>query len=134
MFTATALGVLVADEKLSWNDTISNYLPSFNPINDPRIAEEATIIDACRHSTGLANPNVVYLGPEGTFSNSEGDHIVMLNALPTSNESGQRFRNWWYYSMRLLECWAWSSGLHLALDIRISYDNDFLNHLALHRR
>lgn len=98
MFTATVLCVLVEDEKLSWNDTIRKHLPSFKPINDPRIGEEATIIDACRHSTGLANPNVVFLGPEGTFSNSEEDHIEMRNALPTSNESGQPFRSWWYYS------------------------------------
>lgn len=98
MFTATALGVLVADKKLSWDDTISKHLPSFNPIEDPRIGQEATIIDACRHSTGLANPNVVYMGPEDTLSNAEEDHIAMLNALPTSNGSGQRFRSWWYYS------------------------------------
>lgn len=72
--------------------------PSFNPIEDPKIDEEATLIDACRHSTGLANPNVVFIGPEGTFSNTEEDHIAALNALPTSNKVRKRFRSWWYYS------------------------------------
>jgi CubicO group peptidase (beta-lactamase class C family) len=88
MITATALGILVEDGKIAWDDPIAKHLPSFNPIEDPRIGNNATIIDACRHSTGLANPNVVYMGPGGLISNPAEDHIAMLNALPTSNMEG----------------------------------------------
>ncbi|KAL4745235.1 hypothetical protein BDW72DRAFT_186962 [Aspergillus terricola var. indicus] len=98
MLTATALGILVEEKKLTWNDPIRKHLPSFNPIEDPRIGEEATIIDACRHTTGLAN--ILFQGPNGALVHRAEDHIAMVNALPTSSEDGQRFR----------ECWNYSSG------------------------
>lgn len=98
MITATALSLLVEEKKVKWEDTIRTHLPSFDPVEDPEIGNKATLIDASRHSTGLANPNVVYMGPEGIISNTADDHIAMVNALPSSNKSGQRFRNWWYYS------------------------------------
>lgn len=98
MFTATALNLLDSEAKLSFKNTIRTHLPTFDPSEDPEIGREATLFDACRHSTGLANPNVIYMGPDGVISNAAEDHIAMVNALPTSNESGQRFRSWWYYS------------------------------------
>ncbi|KAL7917807.1 beta-lactamase/transpeptidase-like protein [Trichoderma austrokoningii] len=84
LLTSAAVGIL-AESQLSWTDLISKHIPGFNPAGDPRIGQQATIVDACRHSTGLANPNAE-------------DHVALLNALPTSNDSGQRFNSWWYYS------------------------------------
>lgn len=98
MFTSTALSLLVEDKKVSWKDTIRTHLPTFSPIGDPQIGEKATLMDAARHSTGLANPNAVCMGPEGTIPNTAQDHISLVNALPTWNAHGQRFRSWWYYS------------------------------------
>ncbi|KAJ5093217.1 hypothetical protein N7456_009078 [Penicillium angulare] len=98
MITVAALGILVEEGKLSWDDTIQSHLPTFNPVEDPDIAQHATLFDAARHSTGLASANTIFTGPNGTFSNTAHDHIAMLNGLPTSNSSGQRFRSWWYYN------------------------------------
>ena len=98
MITSMALGIVAGQEKVSLEDPIRKHIPSFNPTEDHTIGEDANLVDALRHSTGLANPNAVFLGPEGTFANSGEDHIDMINALPTSNDSGQRFRKWWYYS------------------------------------
>jgi CubicO group peptidase (beta-lactamase class C family) len=97
LLTSAAVGIL-AESQLSWTDLISKHVPEFNPIGDPRIGQQATIVDACRHSTGLANPNAVFFGPQGTLTIKEEGHVALLNALPTSNDSGQRFNSWWYYS------------------------------------
>lgn len=96
MLTATALGILVEEEKITWDDPIRKHLPDFSPIEDPRIGEEATIIDACRHTTGLAN--ILFQGPNGALVHRAEDHIAMVNALPTFSEDGQRFREDWNYS------------------------------------
>lgn len=98
MFTSSALNILQSEEELSLKDTIQTYLPTFNPIENPEIGKKATLADAGRHCTGLANPNVVYMGPDGILSNTAENHIAMVNALPTSNEHCQRFQNSWYYS------------------------------------
>lgn len=98
MITSSALNILESEDKLSLTDTIKTYLPTFDPIEDPEIGKKATLSDAGRHCTGLANPNVVFMGPDGVISNTAENHIAMVNALPTSNDHGQRFQSWWYYS------------------------------------
>ncbi|KAK1255543.1 LOW QUALITY PROTEIN: hypothetical protein MKX08_009538 [Trichoderma sp. CBMAI-0020] len=97
LLTSAAVGIL-AETQLSWTDLISKHVPDFDPVGDPRIDQQATILDACRHSTGLANPNAVFFGPQGALTIKEEDHVALLNALPTSNDSGQRFNSWWNYS------------------------------------
>jgi CubicO group peptidase (beta-lactamase class C family) len=98
MITSAALAILVEDGKLSWKDTIQSHLPNFDPVEDPSIGAEATLIDACRHSTGLANPVAVMMGPDGTLSLRGEEHLDLVNNLPTSNHAGQRFGNYWAYS------------------------------------
>ncbi|KAJ5947161.1 hypothetical protein N7466_000176 [Penicillium verhagenii] len=98
MFTSSALNILQSEDKLSLTDTIQKHLPNFDPVEDPEIGKNAALIDAGRHSTGLANPNVIYMGPDGILSNTAENHVSMVNALPTSNDLGQRFQSWWYYS------------------------------------
>lgn len=98
MITSTAVGLLVEEGRLMGGDKIRKHLPDFNPIEDPEIGENATLIDAARHSTGLANPLVITLGPDGIFANAAKDHLAMVNALPTSCSWGQRFGMCLYYS------------------------------------
>ncbi|KAB8069768.1 beta-lactamase/transpeptidase-like protein [Aspergillus leporis] len=97
-FLSAAVGKLVDEGKLSWLDPIQKYIPEFNPSEDPNIGLKADIIDALRHSTGLAVPTLLCLGPRSTILSDEKDYIRMLNSLPTSNHEGQRFNSWWMYN------------------------------------
>ena len=60
MTASTAPGVLAEDKKLSWDDTIRTHLPNFNPVEDPVIGEEETLIDAGMHQIFrlLARPDL----------------------------------------------------------------------------
>ena len=51
-FTATAVGILVDEKKLSWDDSIAARLPGFQ-MADPYVARELTIRDALSHRSGL---------------------------------------------------------------------------------
>jgi CubicO group peptidase (beta-lactamase class C family) len=51
-FTAAALGSLVDDKKLSWDDLLIQHLPGFR-LRDPWLTENATIRDALAHRSGI---------------------------------------------------------------------------------
>ncbi len=51
-FTATALGILVDEGKLKWNDKVRDYIPEFK-LYSPFVTEEFTIRDLLTHRSGL---------------------------------------------------------------------------------
>ncbi|WP_158501833.1 serine hydrolase [Vitiosangium sp. GDMCC 1.1324] len=51
-FTAMALGMLVDEGKLSWDDPVSRYLP-YLQLYDPYVTRELTIRDLLTHRSGL---------------------------------------------------------------------------------
>jgi len=51
-FTAAALGILVDEGKLQWDDKVRNYIPEFK-LYDPYVTEEFTIRDLLTHRSGL---------------------------------------------------------------------------------
>lgn len=51
-FTAMALGMLVEEGKLSWDDPVTQYLPYFQ-LYDPYVTREFTIRDLLVHRSGL---------------------------------------------------------------------------------
>src|SRR5690606_1161298 len=51
-FTAAALGILVDQGKIKWNDKVIKYLPDFK-LSDPWITKELTISDLLCHRSGL---------------------------------------------------------------------------------
>src|SRR5690606_7987952 len=51
-FTATALGILVDEKKLKWDDKVSEYLPQFQ-LFDPWVTREMTVRDLLTHRIGL---------------------------------------------------------------------------------
>ncbi len=51
-FTTAALGMLVDEKKLSWNDKVINYIPEF-VLYSPYVTEEFTIRDLLTHRSGL---------------------------------------------------------------------------------
>lgn len=52
-FTATALGLLVHEGKLSWDDPVTRYLPGFE-LYDPYVTHAITVRDLLCHRCGLA--------------------------------------------------------------------------------
>lgn len=51
-FTAAALGILVDQGKISWNDKVRDYIPEFK-LYDPYVTEHFTIKDLLTHRSGL---------------------------------------------------------------------------------
>ena len=51
-FTATALGILVDQGKLSWSDRVIDYIPEFK-MYDPYVTQNFTIGDLLTHRSGL---------------------------------------------------------------------------------
>ena len=51
-FTAAALGILVDQGKITWNDKVRDYIPEFK-LYDPYVTEHFTIKDLLTHRSGL---------------------------------------------------------------------------------
>lgn len=51
-FTTAALGILIDEKKLSWDDKVTDYIPEFKLYN-PYVTEEFTIRDLLTHRSGL---------------------------------------------------------------------------------
>ena len=66
-FTATAVGLLVQEGKLSWDDPVTKYIPDFQ-LHDPHTTQLITIRDLLCHRSGL-----------GTWA---GD-VLLLSSYPT---------------------------------------------------
>ena len=97
-FLAAAVGILVDEGKLDWHVPIRTYLPQFNPVNDRDLGHYANVIDLLSHATGLAQHDLLHIGPLGSIISDSSKLIQLLNALPTSNSHGSRFRRWWLYN------------------------------------
>lgn len=62
-FTAAAVGLLVDEDRLDWDDRIVQYLPGFE-LYDPWITQEATIRDVLTHRVGyMRTQRLMYKDP-----------------------------------------------------------------------
>src|SRR5207249_7486528 len=52
VFTATALGLLVEEQKIEWDAPVIRYLPAF-AMSDPYVTRELTVRDLLVHRSGL---------------------------------------------------------------------------------
>jgi CubicO group peptidase (beta-lactamase class C family) len=59
-FTAMALGLLVDDGKLLWDDPVVKYLPEFR-VADPYVTREVTIRDLLVHRTGTEELDMLWV-------------------------------------------------------------------------
>ena len=59
--TAAAIGMLVDEGKVRWDDPVTNYLPSFQ-LKDPWATREITIRDLLTHRAGLPNADYLWYG------------------------------------------------------------------------
>lgn len=57
--TATCMGILVDEGKVSWNDPVVKHLPEFQ-LYDPFVTREITIKDLFLHDTGLGNADFLW--------------------------------------------------------------------------
>jgi CubicO group peptidase (beta-lactamase class C family) len=87
-FTTAAIGLLVDEERLSWDDRVIEYLASFR-VRDPWVTRNLTIRDAIAHRAGLPHSVYPFLG---LMSSDEG--IAQLAYAP---ETG-RFRDSFVYN------------------------------------
>ena len=61
--TAAAVGILVDEGKLGWDDPVRRHLPEFE-VGDPWVGEAMTIRDLLTHRGGLPNTDVFWYGQE----------------------------------------------------------------------
>ncbi len=57
--TAAAIGMLVDEGKIGWDDPVTKYLPSFE-LSDPYVTRELTVRDLLTHRAGLANGDLLW--------------------------------------------------------------------------
>ena len=86
-FTASALAILVGEDKLNWNDPIVNLLPGFKTGND-LVSNYATVIDALANRTGLPS-EMLSFSPHPDLDRA--DILSKMKYL----ESPNNFRNHW---------------------------------------
>lgn len=60
-FTAAAVGILVDEGKVRWDDPVARHMPGFQ-MYDPYVNKEITIRDLLCHRTGLARHELLWYG------------------------------------------------------------------------
>ncbi len=68
--TAAAIGMLVDEGKLDWDDPVTDHLPGFR-LYDPFVTREITVRDLLTHRAGLPNADFLWYGQD-----SEADDIL----------------------------------------------------------
>ena len=63
--TAAALGMLVDEGKVRWDDPVTTYLPSFQ-LYDPYVTREITVRDLLTHRAGLGGADMLWYQSDNT--------------------------------------------------------------------
>ncbi len=83
-FTATALGILVEEGKIKWDDPVIKYLPWFR-MSDPYITVHMTIRDLLVHHSGLGlGGGDLLWWPHSTYTREEIERRIAEIPLATS--------------------------------------------------
>jgi CubicO group peptidase (beta-lactamase class C family) len=92
--TAAAIGILVDEGKLGWDDPVTKHLPWFQ-LSDPFVTREVTVRDLLTHRAGLPNADFLWYGRE---SASAADILARMRYLPqeTSLRSHFTYQNVMY--------------------------------------
>jgi CubicO group peptidase (beta-lactamase class C family) len=78
-FTSAALGMLVDERRLSWDDPVAQHLPAFE-VQDPFVSRELTVRDLLTHRAGLSRSDNLWIA--GPFD--RGEVLRRARALPVS--------------------------------------------------
>lgn len=91
--TAVALGMLVDDGKVRWDEPVVTYLPNFR-LADPYATREVTVRDLLTHRAGLGNADLLWAG--GDYTPAEVVRRVGTLAPAYSLRSGFIYQNVMY--------------------------------------
>lgn len=98
-FVSAALAILVDQGKMEWADPVAKHLPEFRTADDSTTAKEATFNDFLRHTSGLADPVVTLLAPNGKVLVPQSGLLDVVNDTPTTDSEGEPyFNSTWKYS------------------------------------
>jgi CubicO group peptidase (beta-lactamase class C family) len=92
-FTVAALGMLVDEGKLNWDDHVQNVLPRFE-LFDPYVSREITIRDLLCHRSGLSRGDMLWYG--SPFSRDEILHRVRFLEPSSSFRAKYGYQNIMY--------------------------------------
>ncbi|NDA61571.1 MAG: serine hydrolase [Chitinophagia bacterium] len=68
--TALAMGILVDQGKVQWDDKVAKYIPHFK-LSDPFVTADIRVRDLFLHNSGLGNTDFLW-----TFDDVSGDEII----------------------------------------------------------
>lgn len=91
--TAVALGMLVDDGKVRWDDPVTNYLPGFQ-LADPYVTRELTVRDLLTHRGGLGNADLLW--SDADYSGAEIARRIRTLKPAYSLRSGFIYQNIMY--------------------------------------
>lgn len=93
VFTATALGLLVAEGKIAWDAPVVRYLPDF-ALSDPYVTHELTVRDLLVHRSGLGlGAGDLLWWPESTYNRKQVAERLRYIPLATSFRSAYAYDN-----------------------------------------
>ncbi|KAJ5360005.1 hypothetical protein N7517_009196 [Penicillium concentricum] len=79
--TASAMAILVDEDKLTWDTLVKDVLPSFNS-RDETIQNHLTITDILSHRSGMAWASNLVIGTENNILISGKDGLKYINSQP----------------------------------------------------
>ncbi len=94
-FTAAAMGILVDEGKVNWNDRVIKYLPDFK-LSDPWITKHLTIADILSHRSGLEGFDGDLLWYGTNYSRPEVVRRIQYNAIKNNFRSDFGYQNVMY--------------------------------------
>lgn len=96
-FTAAAVGILVDEKRVTWDQPISQILPNFKH-PDKVIRTRSTILDCLSHRTGLATKNALWQQDGHELLLNQMDVMSIVSYLEPVEPLGSKwiYNNWMY--------------------------------------
>ncbi len=99
-FTSAAIGLLVDEKGLNWDDPIKDHIPNFH-VQDEDIVHRVTVRDLLTHRTGLANYNLSWFA--GGYDREHINRSVSFFGLQNGFRSRFEYNNIMYaYAAELI--------------------------------
>lgn len=100
-FTATAVGILVQEGKLAWDDPVTKYLPKFQ-LFDPIATREMTVRDLLCHRVGFTTFSGDFMGYGSRYTDEEALERVRYIQPAFRLRTGYGYANLMYMTVGLV--------------------------------